>query len=193
MTNDLDPAVAAYLDGRAGGSTPLGLPYPSPSDPVYQGAAAIQALAQAVDAFLVPPGWMAYTDTAQANINTAAWTKLNATVLEESGGSGLAYTNGGIKVLTAGLYDLSATVVWGTSTAAGTRFIGIGDQGGSAPYAFTKMSAGYHAAGNGFTDSTTWKNIRLAVNTVVALWVYQSTGAVFPAANRRLAVHRTQK
>lgn len=34
------------------GTTPLGLPYPSPSDPVAQGAANIQALATAVDTLL---------------------------------------------------------------------------------------------------------------------------------------------
>jgi hypothetical protein len=44
-----DQLVADYLDGRAGSTTPLGLPYPVPTDPVAQGASAIQALATALD------------------------------------------------------------------------------------------------------------------------------------------------
>jgi len=45
-----DEYVAGYLAGTLGASTPAaGLPYPAATDPVYQGAAAIQALATALD------------------------------------------------------------------------------------------------------------------------------------------------
>jgi hypothetical protein len=40
------------IDPQASSTTPHGLPYPAPTDPVAQGAAAIQALATAVDARL---------------------------------------------------------------------------------------------------------------------------------------------
>lgn len=45
--------VLDYADGRAGALTPLGLPYPLPTEPVAQGAAAIQALATALDRLTV--------------------------------------------------------------------------------------------------------------------------------------------
>lgn len=41
---------AGYLELTRGGTTPRGLPWPSPVDPLWEGADAIRALAEAVDA-----------------------------------------------------------------------------------------------------------------------------------------------
>jgi hypothetical protein len=47
----IDRMHAAYLDApsQLAGATPSGLPYPSPTDPIAQGADAIRALAEALD------------------------------------------------------------------------------------------------------------------------------------------------
>jgi hypothetical protein len=45
-----DELHARYLALPRAGATPAGLPYPSPTDPIAQGADAIRALAEAIDA-----------------------------------------------------------------------------------------------------------------------------------------------
>lgn len=52
---DMDGAHARYLEIMASAVTPGGLPYPSPTDPVAQGADAIRALAEAVDTLRLVP------------------------------------------------------------------------------------------------------------------------------------------
>lgn len=49
-----DQLHARYLQLERGAVTPGGLPYPSPSDPVAEGADAIRALAQALDGAWIP-------------------------------------------------------------------------------------------------------------------------------------------
>lgn len=52
------------------GTTPTGLPYPEPTDPVAQGAAAIKALAEAID-----PRWLA-----SVPVSSQVWTPSVATL-----------------------------------------------------------------------------------------------------------------
>jgi hypothetical protein len=51
---DTDWEFTAGVRGGRGGTTALGLPYPDPADPVANTATAIQALAEAVTADLMP-------------------------------------------------------------------------------------------------------------------------------------------
>lgn len=46
-------AFARYLDLGRGGTAPNGLPYPSPTDPISEGASAIQALATALSGNII--------------------------------------------------------------------------------------------------------------------------------------------
>lgn len=65
LVADLFAAYRALLDvGLLGGATTNGLPYPSPTDPLYQGADAIRALAEALDPRITQAGsWTPYTPT----------------------------------------------------------------------------------------------------------------------------------
>jgi hypothetical protein len=75
---ELDPTpppgleqLPSALEPRAG-QTPNGLPYPSPNEPVAQGAAAIQSLAEAVDPLLgAEYGYGEYAGDITANPNFA--------------------------------------------------------------------------------------------------------------------------
>lgn len=56
--DDVDPEIleqlhSRYLDLVRGGNTPTGLPYPSPTDPLAEGADAIRALAEAIDVYTI--------------------------------------------------------------------------------------------------------------------------------------------
>lgn len=53
-----DEVHARYLALPRGGTTPSGLPYPSPTDPVAAGADAIRALAESTDPFVGDTGWV---------------------------------------------------------------------------------------------------------------------------------------
>lgn len=50
---EMEAAHARYLELERGATTPGGYPYPDPTDPVAEGAAAIRALAEAVQARMV--------------------------------------------------------------------------------------------------------------------------------------------
>lgn len=54
-----DQLHARYLEIGRGATTPAGLPYPDPTDPVAEGASAIRALAEALDPGVADTGWVA--------------------------------------------------------------------------------------------------------------------------------------
>src|SRR5215831_5401731 len=54
VTSLVEALHARYLDLVRGGSTGRGLPYPSPTDPLMEGADAIRALAEAINPWLYP-------------------------------------------------------------------------------------------------------------------------------------------
>jgi hypothetical protein len=187
-----DQFVADYLDGRAGGTTPVaGLPYPGPDDPVYQGAAAIQALATAVDPLVNSRGWRSQSDTSSVTIPTAVWTKVHTNTQDDAGGSGLLYNNGGMTISIGGLYTVEGQVNWNAAGAGGTRIVGVALQAGSGPLGSDpKQGAGGPVSVSMIQSVAATK--RYAAGTVIHLWVYQSSGANLTILDRRLTVRRVE-
>jgi hypothetical protein len=97
-----DLLQARYLELERGGTTPAGLPYPNPTDPVAEGASAIRALAEAIDPFADDTGWLT-PPLVSGYVATAA----NETPQCRRRG-GIVYWRGGIKP-TSGNMPLNGT------------------------------------------------------------------------------------
>jgi len=187
-----DELVAAYLDARAGGTTPGGLPYPAPTDPVAQGAAAIQALATAVDALVFPKDYRAITGTSTVTISTGVWTKVGVWLAAEPGavGSGITSSANGLQLLVPGVYLLSAMVEWAGGSSGGRRLMGFGTAAAASAGAFYRNSV--ITPDTSAVDQTYSEVIYVDAASVGSwsLWVNQNTAATLNLANRRFAARR---
>jgi hypothetical protein len=186
--------VSDYLAGTLGASTPLAnLPYPSPTDPVYQGAAAIQALATALDALVFPRDYRAINGTTSVSVSTGVWTKVggwNTTAEAGSVGTGITSSANGLQLNQPGVYLLTAMVEWAGGSAGGRRILGFGPASGAAAGAYYR--AGAITPDTSALDQTYAETLYVDAASVGLWqpWVNQNTAATLALANRRFTARR---
>lgn len=194
----VDPAtwpaiVSEYLAGQHGTTAGDALPYPEATDPVYQGAAAIQALAQTLDALVFPNDYRAINATAAAAISTGVWTKVGGwgtTAEAGSVGTGITSTANGLSFAKAGLYLVSAMVEWAGGTAGGRRIMGFGVASGVAASAFYRnivITPDTATVDQSYTELIYVDSASLGL---WGLWVNQNTAPSLSIGNRRWAARR---
>jgi len=163
-------------------NTTHGLPYPSSSDPVAQGAAAIQALAQALDGKLPVPMVQARASVAQG-VNNNAWTNLilGTEDLDTDNQHDPAVKPNRLTCKFPGWYLVFAGAQAGTLNASGSRLIDVRKnendtaQGGTS----TLVTFSLPATADTFAAGSASGLVQLALNEYISMQFYQSSGAVF--------------
>jgi hypothetical protein len=168
-------------------NTTYGLPYPLGTDKVRNGAANIQALAQAIDPRL-GGGYRSQTDSSTATIGSGVWVRVGVTVAEWSSGTDVTANGGGMTCAVAGWYRVDAFVAWAGGLGTGSPILGFGQLADSAAAVNYRTQAPPVGAG-ALTQAGSWVK-RMSAGETVALWVLQSSGSNATITTRRLAVHR---
>jgi hypothetical protein len=177
--------VRQYLAGTLGASTPGGLPYPSPTDPVYQGAAAIQALATAIDGILAG-SYRIHNNTDTVTVGTGVWSGIGIKALETAGGSDIVASGNGFAVTKAGLYEVHLSIQCGNGNATAVM-IGVGVNGATGPLATQRSSTNPGGAGLVILYSGL---VRLAVNDTIGAMVNHNASTSLTFTNRRMSLQR---
>lgn len=168
-----------------------GWPYPLPTEPVRDGAAAIKALADA----LPVRGYMAVTGSATVNCGTGLFTNV-PTPTAEAGGYGAAnagLSNDAISIIVgqAGVYLITLTAVW-SANATGRRMLGFsgtsGDGTADAPGPNALVSMAAHA-GNTISQKFA-EQVYLAAGTRIMMRAFQDSGATLSIGHRRASCRR---
>ncbi|HET6194114.1 MAG TPA: hypothetical protein VFE12_00100 [Acetobacteraceae bacterium] len=110
------------------GSTPGGLPYPEDTDAVKQGAQAIKALAQAIEA----QPWISFARWTQGTVAGAADAIVSAWDLTE-GNFAANDAGGGFTCPKAGLYLVTVDLEFSCAWPAGGPLVSVGAKTSSAP------------------------------------------------------------
>lgn len=164
-----------------GYTTHYGLPYPFNGDPIYQGAAQMQSLAEKVDQVLhdasIPPGTVtlpascsAYRTGAQSIPNAAdTWVVFQASDWNTDS----MYGTTGVTVTRAGVYAVTAQIPW-DGTGGGTRIQRISRvrAGVTAELQHSEISII-----GGLMTATLSTQARFNVGDVIRLGVWQNQGA----------------
>ena len=189
MTVLHDQWVADYVEGRAGASTPLAhLPYPDPTDPVNQGAAAIQALATALDAPTSILGqYRIHNATDSVSIGTGAWSGVKTSNPESWAGTDLAASGNGILVNRAGLYAVDVMIQSAVAGSTTTITVGCAKAGDAGPTGFNRASI--FTGGAGISHKATFL-VRAAVGDVWQIFVTHNNASNLAFNNRRLGMVR---
>jgi hypothetical protein len=182
---------AAYLAGRAaslfGGTTPAGLPWPAPTDPVAAGADAIRALAEAVDPtvrnndqYLILNGATAVT------LGAGAWSSISWPTVEKQKGTDVTQSGNGFVLNAGGVFGISVMLTW-TTALNGNFSMGIGPSAGSGPDALYRASMPTPAAG--LTLTAYWER-PVNAGTALSLFVIQNGTGTQTIGGRRLSIRR---
>lgn len=154
------------------GTTPGGLVYPLPSEPVRDGATRMQYFLEQLDQ---DPVERVAAAIGSQTIATATWEKAAWASSEYAHGSGFTLGPGGVQVSLAGRYHVEWAMLWPEGMPASRRGIGIGVTSGSAP-AVRDISMLYYntTAEQQMRMSTT---LTLAATNQVTGWLWQQTGS----------------
>lgn len=156
------------------GTTPAGLPYPAPTDPVAQGAANIQALAEAVDTRLPGAGCRVKRLT---NIGMTSGATLvipwDGEDYDPDAMHDPAVNPDRVVIKKAGLYLAVGTVVVQSSSLAGWRIAATMKNGGYIDRGGTHVN---DAAGAIAPVVQSVSLVRCAVNDYLGLAGYQNVG-----------------
>ena len=185
-----DPAAFArlvedYATGRAGGSTPAGLPYPLPSEPVQQGAAAIQALATALDPYLIG-SYRIHNATDTVTVGTGVWSGIGIKTLESSGGADIVASGNGFAVTRAGLYEVHLTIQCGNGNATSVS-IGVAVGAANGPGSTMRSSTNPGGASLLILYSGL---VRLAANDTIGAMISHNATGTLTFTNRRISLRR---
>ena len=120
------------------------------------------------------------------SIGNGAWTQVTTlnTTPSYSGGIGMTSQSSGVKVSTAGRYQVDAIAYW-ASNGTGVRYVGVSVNGVS-PTQVHQVSQ--NAVSGGATSQFFTDEIGCAINDVVSLMVYQTSGAALALSYARLCV-----
>lgn len=160
---------------------PGGAPYPLPTDPVAQGAAAIDALAAFVD-----PSELTVLRPAALNVTSGAWGACGSwTASQDVKGNGLTYSNAGIVAVKAGRYtcEAFATIPGGAGTRRG---IAVSSPGTSPVNA---VSIGPPAA-SGNNNVFIAQTITVPAGGTITVWIFQDSAATLGVLNLQLTARR---
>jgi len=170
------------------GSTSRGLPYPSGTDKVRGGAAAIQALAEAVDPLLVRP-FRAQLGTAGISVGGGGvWTRLACPTDDGSNGGGTTLGGTGPVLTASGIWRVTAYVTWPTTAATGgERLIGVCTTAQSTPgWSATDSQPGRTAQ---IYQSLT-ADLAFAAGDQVSIMANSTAGTAMTVTTRRISVQR---
>lgn len=176
--------VAGYLDGK-GGTTSGGLPYPAASDPVNQGAAAIQALATAIDPYLLG-SYRIHNATDTVTVGTGVWSGIGIKTLEANSGTDIAASGNGMVAARAGMYQVDLSIQCGNGNATAVM-IGVGVNAATGPLSTMRSSLNPGGAGLVLLYSGP---VRLAANDTIGGMVNHNATSSLTFTNRRLSLHR---
>jgi hypothetical protein len=170
--------VRGYLAGTLGATTPGGLPYPVASDPVYQGAAALDAI--------LAGSYRIHNNTDTVTVGTGVWSGIGIKALEAAGGADIVASGNGFAVTKAGLYEVHLSIQCGNGNATAVM-IGIGVNGATGPLATQRSSTNPGGAGLVILYSGL---VRLAVNDTIGAMVNHNASTSLTFTNRRMSLQR---
>lgn len=150
------------------GTTPGGLPYPDPTDPVADGATAIRALAEALDARF--QRIMGRAQTLAQNLTSGNTQSILTMSLIEA--TGVTFTANGFTITKAGMYVISGDLTLSSSTTGGASQLSAMVNESVASSVFSVV---------GMTTRTNRMQVaavkQLGVGDVVTLRAYQESGS----------------
>jgi hypothetical protein len=177
--------VGDYLDGRAGGATPGGLPYPLPTEPVAQGAAAIQALALALDPYLAG-SYRIHNALDTVTVSSGPWSGIGIKTVETFQGSEIVASGNGFAVTRAGLYDVALSIQCGNANATAVT-IGVGVNAANGPGSTMRASTNPGGAGLVILYAGL---VRLAAGDTIGAMVSHNASTTLTFTNRRFSLRR---
>ena len=162
-------------------NTPGGIPYPEPTDPVAQGADAMQEIAAQLD-----PSIVKGNRAAAQNLTNAAWTPITTWTQIKRVGDGLTLTTAGVICNRAGEVTVEAWGIIGSNNGGTRRGAGVWLTGGMSAAAPQNMGGVLTGQAAPVYITAT---LTVTAGQIVSFYIYQDSGSTITSTAHYLTAY----